>query len=508
MLNTRDLYTYAEAPLLGSSADPFGTTLIQYEMRKYQDIRNLSSELAYLLICKQRIVIPNPTPYQVGPSSSTSFNYPAAITNAITLTVNIDGATIFLKDYFPRTLNAAVSTSANTAEDKSISNSNQYTSGSSTAQSNSFGVSVSTAGFIGDLFGGAVTQENQSSWQSTKSNSLASGTGSARQSDMSSGESMSIKDWNCYGFTDQTDGSVSWIWGQSYPWDVILYNQGTSSSINLPAFVMARMVGYYDSTGTKDGPPTAMVLPPSQLALFGVDFTMRAGWLIKFPQGVSELATATVTHTTTRYLASHQLAGSTFSATLQTNLSASSSTFASSPLDLSTYALDAILTAGRGNGAAIGFTANPFIIAPATSNTFKIVSPSNNLQVTGTGFSANMSTTFTQTVTLTVQFKILDTVNEYSLLLMHWIGQGSGPCKLTITANGNKAWTSVVYVDAVEGQGGQDNVTAVGLRNTDFSSTNYHDYLVIGLNTISITIEAASGGTSQYTLFALGIGQA
>jgi|HubBroStandDraft_6_1064221.scaffolds.fasta_scaffold39056_2 hypothetical protein len=508
MLDPRDLYTNAQSPPLASGTERFGTSLIQYEMRKYQDIRNLSNEHAYLLICKHRIIIPNGNPYEIGPSDNTSYSdYPAAITNVITLTVDNNDATILLKDFFPRTLNAAVSTSANTSEANSVSDTTQYSSGSSTAQSNSYGVSVSTSGILGNLLklGATHSHETQSTIESGNFSSAASGTALAQQSDQSSGESMSIKDWSSYGFTDQTDGSATWIWGQAYPWDVILYNQGTSSGIKLPEFVQARMVTH---TKEVDDIRKRLLLPPSQLSLFGVDFTMQAGWVIKFPKGISKSATATVKHTTTYYTASHSLSAEKFSATLQTPADALTSEFTSSKLDLSTYALDPILSAGRGNGAAIGFTANPFVIAPTTAGTFLITSPANNLQVTGTGFGPTMSTDFpqSQTVSLTIQCKILDSTNEYSLLLMHWIGPNSGPCKLTIMANGRAA--GVIYVDAVEGQGGQDNVTAVGLRNTDFSSTSYHDYLVIGLNTISIAVVAVNPSPNQYTLFALGIGKA
>jgi hypothetical protein len=505
MLDPRDVYTYSDAPPLQTSSPTvqFGTSLIQYEIRKYQDLRNLTNELTYLLICKHRIIIPNATAYKVGPTGSTAYeNYPAAITNVITLNVD-NGATVQLEDIFPRTLNAAVMTSSNSGLEQSASNTSQYTSGSSTAQSNTFGVSVTTSGILGNLFhiGRTISNENQATSELSKYQSTSSGTGSAQQSDQSSGESMSIKDWNSYGFADKTDGSATWIWGQSYPWDVITYNQGSTSAINLPYFVQARMLTYYQSGSTS----TAMVLPPSQLSLFGVDFTMRAGWLIKFPNGISQPATVTATHTTTCFLATHKLSGSAVTATLQT--AGSASIYKSSSLDLSTYALEPILTAGSGNGAAIGFATNPFIVAPTTPATnFLITSPANNLQVTGKGFGPTMSADFSQAVSLTIQFKILDSTNEYALLLMHWIGQSSGPCKLTITANGRAA--GVVYVDAVEGQGGQDNVTAVGLRNTDFSSINYHDYLVIGLNTISIAVAAVNPNPNQYTLFALGIGKA
>ncbi|QPF82758.1 hypothetical protein IC762_23825 [Bradyrhizobium genosp. L] len=503
MLNPRDLNTYAKTAKLqiGGSGSSFGTSIITYEIRRYQDIRNLGNEFAYLLTCKHRVIIPNANNYQVGPTSSTGYsNYPAAIFNSVTLAAN-NGATLMLREIFPRTLNTSVTTSVNSNVGGNTTTSNQHTTGSSTSQTNSFGVAVS-GGFFGDMLTGGITLENQNVWGSGKYSSDSSDAGSGRQFDASSGETMSVKDWSSYGFINETTGSANWIWGQSYPWDVILYNQSTNAStVNLPSFVQGRMKDNYDAQNY-------IVLPPSQLSLMGVDFTMRASWLIEFPSGISAAESITISHNTSCFLASHSLNGSAVSASLQTASAASKSTFVSPALPLSTYALDPIADAGPKNGAAIGFTANRFTFPPnANGGPFQIVSPSNNLKVSGAGFDPAMTSNFAQATSFTIEFKILDNTNEYSLLLMHWIGASSGACKLTVTTNGTS--TTVVYVDSPEGQGGQSNVTAIELRNADFSSINYHDYLVIGLNTITITVEPVNPNQSNlYTLFALAIGNA
>ncbi|KVE31726.1 hypothetical protein [Burkholderia sp. TSV86] len=118
-----------------------------------------------------------------------------------------------------------------------------------------------------------------------------------------------------------------------------------------------------------------------------------------------------------------------------------------------------------------------------------------------------MTTEFSTPVSLTVNFKVLDTANNYALFLMNWIGTQSSACKLTVTING--LYTVTVYVDAAEGQGGQNNVTSIDLRNTDFTSINFHDYLVLGLNQVQITAEPTnSTQKNQYTLFAMAIGHA
>lgn len=498
MLNPNDLYTYQVAvPMTDAgSGTTFGTSIIQYSFQKYVDTQNLKNTLAYVLFCKHRIVIPNINSYLPGPSSNLKYdNYPAIITNSIQLKVPT-GAVASLRQIFPKTLNSSVNTSLNQEAGSSTSNSVQNTSGSNSSQTNTFGVNVSGGVFAGmPVFN--IGADYQHGWESGSFSSKATGADTSQHSGSSSGESMSIKDWSSYGYVDNTDQTPSWIWGQSYPWDVIQYNHSTDGgfTISLPNFVVARM---------SDG---SQVFPPSQLSLFGVDFTMTAAWLITFPQGVTSQEQVSLAHSMTYYTASHGLASGSLIANLQSAIQAATTSYHSPALDMSTYALEPILSPDSKNGAAVGFTVNPFIYPPTTtSSQFKIVSAANNLQVSGTGFNSAMTADFSVSPSLVVDFKILDTTNDYSLLFISWIGSDSSACKLTVTINAK--YTVTVYVDATEGQGGQNNVTAIDLRNTDFTSINFHDYLVRGNNTISIDIAPADNtrAGNQYNLFALAIG--
>jgi hypothetical protein len=503
MLNQHDLYRFSEKIALSS----FGQSIIQYDIRKYEDVRNLGNRRAYLLSCRQRIMIPNANPYQVGPCSSSSYEgYPAAITNKIALELKGGETIVELKRMFPQTLNASVDTTLSSQSGTSSSVTNQHTTGSHTSQSNTFGVSLS-GGFFGELPVAQLALDYSHGWESGTSNSATNGMEAGHQALSMSGESMSVKDWSCYGALDDVVSPI-WTWGQTYPWDVIQFNHSTdSSNIHLPSFVSVRLI---DTTND-------VLLPPSQLSLFGVDFTMKATWLIVFSNVITESEAIRLTHTTTCYTASHRLIQGTdtqpptVSATLETDASASSAEIRSDWLELSTYALDPILNASANNGAVIGFSANPFTYAPNDGSSFKIVSPANNLQVTGAGFDANMTSNFTTplsvSASLDVNFKIIDTITEYSLFLKHWIGPLSGVCKMTVKVNGNAP--IVIYVDSAAGQGGQNNVTAIELRNTDFSNVNYHDYLAVGQNNIHIDIEPADKNVNTlYTLFALAIGTA
>jgi hypothetical protein len=509
MIVSKDAYTSSYEGPLGN----FGSQTIQYTIRQYRDVRNLGNVLGYLVACKQRVIIPNQNAYAVGPNSNTSYvNYPAAVTNSIALTAN-NGATVQVKSIFPVTLNAAVNTSLLSQSGSTSSTSNQFSSGSNQSQTNTFGVSVS-GGFFGDLPMGGIALDYQHGWESGSFTSNTAGSDAGRQNIASSGESMSVKDWSSYGFTDNSNQAPTWVWGQTYPWDVIQYNQSSNgSTINLPSFVEALLLN------------NDLLLPPSQLSLFGLDLTMKAGWLVEFPGEISASEAISLTHKTTLYTGSHMLVQgnpSSVSATLQSANQAASASYSPSPaLDLSTYALDPIWSASTKNGATIGFTVDPFTYAPTASrNNFKIVSPANNLQVTGTGFNAlNLTNPPTSppylscdppisgtATSFTVQFKILDSKTEYYLHLMHWIGADSKPCIVTVTVNDTQL--NPFYVDSLQGQGGQNNMTSIELRNLDFQSPNYHDYLVLGLNTVTVAVTAsASSASNLYTLFALAVGQ-
>lgn len=487
MLKPLDLYAFEETKALA----PFGVATFKYEFRKYHDVRNLGSAPAYLLLCTQRVVVAGSTAYNAGPMNTTGYsNYPAIIINTITPQPN-NNATAVVKTMFPRTLNSAVSTSFNEGGSTSNSTNYQTTSGSSTSTTNTFNISL---------------DPYQRSRESGTYQSTTNGSTSGSESSISSGDEMSIKDWSSYGYL--TGNTITWIWGQTYPWDVLQYNQNSGSNsassgdpiITLPTFVQQRLL---------DG--TSLVLPPSALSLFGCDFTMKVGWLIEFPDGISNDETIQMKHQMICYHAGHGFDpknNNTFEATLQTADDASPGSYTpKQTLSMSTYALDPIKTPSTNNGAIIGFTTNTFTYGPTSSSEFKIISPANNLQVSGSGFDAGLTTTFASTPSLTVQFKIIDRVSAYSLLLKHWIGSSSSACKMAFTINGVQ--TVTIYVEATEGMGAQNNLSVIDLRNLNFASINFHDYLVIGLNTITIDIKPVdTTDNNQYTLFALAVGRA
>lgn len=493
--NVNNFFTMVSVIELMNGSNPFGKSFTRYEIYRRRDVSNLNSILGYLVVMKQRIIIPNQNVQSPGPTSSTSYNnYPAILLNKIDIQVNNAGAQVTMQSIFPRTLNSSVSTSSSSNTGSSNSNSVENSNGSSNTNVNTFGVSI-MGGFFGELPMGSISLDYSHSWENSKFSSAMTGRSSALESSNSAGESMSIKDWSSYGYLDNDSVSPRWIFGQSFPWDVIQYNQSSNNSvINLPSFVVDRLLN------------GLLVLPPSQLSLFGLDFTVQAIWIIDFPDGVTSDETIQINHTTKSYLASHQLAGSTISATLQSDTQAAEAQYSSGIIDLSMFALSPLNGAAAGSGAAIGFAANPFTYPPVSpSSTFKIISPANNLQIKGTGFDPEMTSDFSKPTSLIINFKVADVSVNYSLFLMHWIEQGSGACKLNWNVNGRFAGS--IFVDSVEGAGGQNNISTIELRNTDFTSINFHDYLQLGTNTVEIIIEPADPKvSSSYSLFAIAVG--
>ena len=228
ILNIKDLYTYEKiVKLQDGNKDSVGTTVIHYEIKRYKDVRNLNpslkdTTLAYQILCTQRIIIPNSAPYEIGPQISTEFSdYPAAIANL--MNVMADYVTVELVNYSPRTINAAVTTSTSTGSGSTSNTTRQHTSGSTTSQSNSFGASASV-GFSGGLPTADVSANYEHSSGSDTSNSSSGGSDTGNNTQHSSSESMSVKDWACYSYLNPENTSPRWVWGQEYPWNVLIYN--------------------------------------------------------------------------------------------------------------------------------------------------------------------------------------------------------------------------------------------------------------------------------------------
>jgi hypothetical protein len=321
-----------------------------------------------------------------------------------------------------------------------------------------------------------------------------------------------------------------WVFGQEYPWNAVLCkftngntNIGNNSSVeaNTNQWEM-----YISSAMTSNLYDTVFLYPPSELSTFGLNFVMKASWRVYIDNTAS--TTITIDNTVLFYTASHFLQNGTPKVYLDkdpTNLLTKNDESKIVPLslqlDLNIMALDPI---GVNRPAAIvGFMPTQFVQAPdpdTATKPFKILSATNDLLIQDTtdytqgtpGNFAVDNNCLTATwdkdnpdaLTITLYFKIIDSVSNYVLYIKHWLTKVT-QVSITCVINQNDNNQLIKYVTALEGEGGDNNLLELALRNLDFTSVNYHDYLQLGLNSVSLTIVPLTASDAQYQIRAISI---
>ncbi len=518
-----DLVIAPDEDSLASTTPTLGRVIGQYSVTRYIDTRDLTQAPSFLVTCLQRFIIFPKESFDFGKTPASYSDYVALLEAELRPVVS-EGTQIRLIDYWPRTLNAAVSTDISETGTQENGVLRQHTSGSSTSTTNSFGVNLGVTGGVGaEGPTGSGTLGGNFEHSSTRSSSVEDTVGSSlsRSMQLTGAASMTIKDWASYATIVESESnghpSLRWIWGQEYPWDLFQFRAANDAGdVELPKFMQDRL-----------GDAVAgWVAPPSQLAMFGLDLVAHATWQVIPPDGAIMPPTMDFKLRGKVGRGSHSIGdvpahGAQFPLVDGTTkgIRGSLATYEyrttpvsppshpvlpdqsikpllDKPLDLELLALDPIDGVGADNGAALGFS--PEMVCRRhvpTYGTFRAVSPANTLALRGRGFLPPAKDTPLKAelssdgkASLEVFFKILDTDEEYSLIFKHWKSDDLG-CMLTFDINGFVGITRLV--DDREGEGGSNNVTAIALRSTDFTSTDYHDYLHLGLNRIKITITAA-----------------
>ena len=544
----REIYAIKATPKIGGSHDSLavaaikGQLIVDYQVASIFDLRNNETTSAYLISCTQRLVVPNQNDkdiFDVAGSDNTVYNnYLGALSNAmfpfqanvvpgtqwvppIDPSPNLNG--LLLVDHSPKTLNTSVMSNVNQAASSSQSNQNSvsHSSGSSTSQTNSFdltinqGFSAGTQGFditggASESFGKSFTSELSKELQRSRGVSLGS------DSQLSEGYSMSIKDWSSYSYLDYAGQKISWLWGQEFPWNILQVNGGFeanpkdfSNPVELPPNVTGAL---YMAHGTQ-----GVLLPPSQLSLYGVKFVSKSIWYLPASSAADEEYLA-FRHDFDGFLASHSVSDTTVSGSLSGQYS--QTLISAAPIPLRLVALDPIAPM---TNAVIGFVPGQFIYPPDASGNFRTRSYQNNLYITGTGFtqetqqpaanpgspdtvlSTGTELSATNPATLKVYFKLSEKSQDLALHMKHWRAGNQG-CVLSISINGGPALNR--HVDSLEMGGGSDNLSVIQLCNLDLASPEYFDYLQVGLNTIDISIAPSADGQQggcRYAIRALAI---
>jgi hypothetical protein len=484
----------------------------------------------YILDCVQRISVINSNGYSISPSkdiNSLYVNYPVMLKTSISVKSPPEesanpGISIEFIGHSPQTVNTQVQTSGSTGASSGQTNSVSASStvGSSMSQTNSYGWSLGT-------FGLALTSGISSEHSTTSAQEYSSTTGhesaASRSHEASSASSMSIKDWGAYSLIDPVQASPTWVFGQEYPWDAITCRQIISDSrdggdnrvqVLLPSAMAARL---YDQQA---------IQAPSHLSMFGYSFLMSAQWLITVPRQMT--GKVSVEHLISHFTAAHMLKGGLVAVFIDqqpASLTIGEADSITNSLDLGIQALDPLGT--RTSAAVVGFVPSKFTAVPCAAGAqsaptpFSIFSTSNALLLrdttsypspcpNGAGFSAGqtaLQATFMNgctTLSFKLFFKVTKPGTEYVLHFKHW-KTAEPDIKMTFVFNGDSATKITKYVDAFEAEGGEGNMLTIALRNLDFSSVDYTDLLIPGLNVIEVTLSSTSGSSGGYALRALAI---
>jgi hypothetical protein len=534
MFSKKDAYLIQEYLTLKNGVDNegddvmLGTLFLEYQVTLYNNVQLKNATAVdqpknqqFVVQCTKRITISNPNAASLVPSDDLAFNnYPVLINTTMDLQQsNVEKPNLRLLDYSPKTINTAVNVSGSSggSTGQTTETSNSNTVGSTTAQTNSYGTSVSV-GTMGDIPVTSATSSSEHSTTTTQeqSNTNGSSSGQNKSSESSSSESMSIKDWGTYGFVNPRNKIPYWTFGQEVPWNSIKCRKTNGTYYT---GVNPRQIDITISDSMKAALYNGDCLyPPSELSVFGVNFVMKTSWLITINNTDSD--EMVFSQAINLYAASHILNSEknviVYRDETPVNLSVIDGQSLSTTLSLNIMALDPL---GNSEMAAIvGFIPSQFITKPASADSaesmpskFKIISTTNELMVQDStkyvagstcGFTASqtyLNATFSQvnsSLQITLYFKVVDVIKDYNLYLKHWTTTAED-VMLTLVINDDYANPITKYVDAIEGEGGANNLLGVSLRNQDYASIEYHDYLQLGLNSIQITMQPINANFSN-----------
>lgn len=518
-----------------------GRLFVRLDVSKVQDIRSLQSVLTYHVQCTVRVRIFSATAFKLALEDVSSWNnYPAALIN--TIEPSIPDAAIYLVDYVPKTINTSVNSDSGLIKTTDQSFTRSYTAGSANTVTNTFGVNLGVDAEGNPTAGGHFEHSEMSETRNERTRGGSRGA----STQLSNNASMTIKDWASYAFVagatttdpapaDLEPRTVTWIWAQEYPWDALILRPVKDSvsvetrgmpidfdddddtleivSARIPHDVAARLF-----------PADKIVSPPSHLSQMGLDLVSKVTWLVT-PTKFDNEPQLTLTLSGSFWQGSHD-SGTQSIKLAYSDYPKSGDKLTVSPVFLERLSLLPITETGTSNGAVLAFAANDFP-QPYEAGNFSIATRANKLLANGrnfvrcegnsNGITANVPAGVDptdKTPSLTLYFKVLDLEVQYDLVLKHWIKSASPAVTLSVYINPplkdgkidltNLNPQAIRYVTELEGEGGDNNVTAIALRDLSFGTADYHDYLKLGLNTIYVTITAAA--QQQYVLRALAIG--
>nr|WP_315398290.1 hypothetical protein [uncultured Sphingobacterium sp.] len=501
-------------------------TLIQIEEQEdfsYENNPDADRQNKYLLDISQRIIYFNKNSIDVNPvkDQKSFLNYPVSLIAQINLMVdNID---ISIIDYDPKVINNQINKNESESDAKGNINSSTVSSTRSNSISNSINVGVSATAGIMDS-----NVSSHMDFTHTETNDFSRTKGSETSNSVNKehvvGASMAIEDWGSYANINtlaETQKGVTWNFGQQYPWNALLYKKyekeledgSNTVKINLPSYVKNRL---YDN-GT--------ILPPSAISLYGFDFTMSCSFLITTSDFLNDLVR--IEHNYKILKASHLKDTENENIMVTTDKNFSFLTFEEGTLtkehqiSLNLLSLDPICLSN--NAAIIGFFKKSFELMPSEKNGFRIKSYENDLLIQSESLifekeespysiaNNNLMVTLGKgdSAVFNLYFKVTDRAKNYNLNLKHWLSDDSTEhlkgIDITFKINDDDECLLSKNLKDIFREGGENNVMTISLRNINFSSIHFHEYLKVGLNRIQITLTNTNEVTMKYILNALSI---
>lgn len=465
-----------------------GTRRITVTVERVNDI--VGRRQGYVVTCSARLRIEgNPT--EVNSTITTSYaGYPALIQSGMTMS-GFDPAAVAceLNHYAPKTLNSSTQStrSGGTSQGKAIER--QHTVGSSQSTTNSFGANVQL-GMQGEVPTGDMGANFQYSSTSEQSVSDLSGLTQNVGEDASASTTVNIMDWAAIATVTELDQSIEWWWGQEYPWNVIRYHDKVASlddNISLPDHIIRIL--------HEDG----VLLPPSELAMFGTDFTTKARWLVTANSGLPFDSPLSLSSDPTVYLGTHTLSGEGEKATVNATLKKTTTAFSPNPCKIESLAKLALVPLAMGTTftGAINFRVSPAFASPLgpAEGMRAFVSVSNELMaVASAEFGPDMSVKLDAktSATLKLFFKVDDRNSHVNLTLRCWKdGASNVSVRMLIHPDRDKLLptetvTLTRHVDWKKADGSNNALLAVDLRNRDYFSDDCCDFLETGTNVVEL----------------------
>jgi hypothetical protein len=491
-----------------------GTLQTDVTCKAIADVRNLTRVNGYIIECTERIQI---RPMQATGDYLTSFqNYLGILACTVSIAPLTVPSTTYVEllDYSPKTVNSTISASQNSAIGTSASDTRAETTGSSFSTTNTYDASATLASM--SAFNAGASHSDTY----TTDHSLTKGSDHGVNEQLGASDSFSTKEWGAYAQLDPTGLTPGWNLTQEYPWDIYDYQQATSSdqTIALPGFVANRLTSAYtaatDPATNQTIQVPLMLAPPSKLAQTGISFVGKARWALMFPAGESTDPTNCIDIDLTAdiTIASHSIATIAASSvtTIQANVASGPATI--TPLTVYAGALSslslpllALAPIASSTPAILSFTpATVEALSLSTDWTFGARSLANDLHVSGNGFTLPALDTPLQadvstgpSPTYTISFKIDNSDRNYTLFIKHWLTPASTQgCFMQLRINGLTDRSFDRRIDAIDQTCGTDNVMRFYLRNLDYSSDAFFDYLQPGLNQIVITLTPSADDPS------------